>query len=244
MLPFMVTDSETGSHPTRYDMPNKKHIIISTCGFYTTRGNYESVDLMFDHFLGKNNYEKIYCSQGELFRVPELSKRTNEYLGYIKKAGEEFSSGNISKETKEKLSTLLYPKEKFEAMADASWGIEKETGEKLDRAYIFTKQMAALYNKSSFKGKEIVLEMDYIDIGKKYQIVLKKNGYEVLSDNFKQFTTKIETPFSVWNDVATGKISGEDAMMKGLYKVKGDFDLMIHWNKYFGSTEEQRDDKK
>ena len=43
----------------------KERIIISTCGFYTTRGNYESVDLMFDHFLGK-------------FRVPELSKRTNE----------------------------------------------------------------------------------------------------------------------------------------------------------------------
>ena len=243
VLPFMVKDSETGSHPTRYDMSNKKHVVISTCGFYTTKGNYESVNLMFDHFLGKDRYEKIYCSQGELFRVPELSKRTDEYLSYVKKAGEEFSNGNISKATKEKLNTLLYPKETFEAMADASWGIERETGEKLDKEYIFTKQMAALYNKSSFKGKEIVLEMDYTDIGKKYQIVLKKDGYEVLADNFKEFTTKIETPFSVWNDIATGKISGKDAMMKRLYKVKGDFNLMLHWDEYFGSTTQKEDNE-
>ena len=240
VLPFMVKDSETGSHPTRYDMSNKKHVVISTCGFYTTKGNYESVDLMFDHFLGKNKYEKIYCAQGELFRVPELSKRTDEYLSFVKKAGEEFANGNISKNTKDKLNTLLYPKETFEAMADASWGIQKETGKKLDREYVFTKQMAALYKKSSFKGKEIVLEMDYTDIGKKYQIVLKKDGYEVLADNFKEFTTKIETPFSVWNDIATGKMSGKGAMMKRLYKVKGDFDLMIHWDEYFGSTSSQK----
>lgn len=240
VLPFMEKNSETGSHPTRYDMSNKKHVVISTCGFYTTRGNYESVNLMFDHFLGKDRYEKIYCSQGELFRVPELSERINEYLSYVKKAGNEIIQGNISNETKEKLDTMLYPRETFEAMADASWGIEKETGKKLDKEYIFTKQMASLYNKLSFKGKEIVLEMDYTDVGKKYQIVLKKDGYEVLADNFKNFTTKIETPFSVWNEIATGKISGHDAMMKRLYKVKGDFDLMIHWNDYFGSTTSQK----
>ena len=243
VLPFMVKEAESGSHPTRYDMSNKKHVVISTCGFYTTKGNYGSVDLMFDHFLGKGRYEKIYCAQGELFRVPQLSKRTDEYLGYARQAGEEFVSGGISDETKDNLDTMLFPKETFEAMADASWGIEKETGEKEDEAYTFTKQMAALYNKSSYKGKDIVLEMDYTDIGKKYQIVLKKDGYEVLKDNFKEFTTKIETPFSVWNDIAAGKTTGKDAMMKKQYKVKGDFGLMLHWDDYFGSTKAQRASK-
>ncbi len=103
---------------------------------------------MFDHFLGKGRYEKIYCSQGELFRVPQLKKRTDEYLSYVKTAGEEFAlGGSISDDTKELLDTMLYPKEAFEAMADASWGIEKETGEKADPAYTFTKQMAAMYSK-------------------------------------------------------------------------------------------------
>ncbi len=236
VLPFMVQDAESGSHPGRYDMSNKRNVLISTCGFYTTKGNYDSVIPMFNHLLGKDNYETIFCSQGELFRVPELSKRTNEYLGFVKNAGSEFVNGKITEDTRKQLDTLLFPKETFEAMADASWGIDKETGEKMDESLIFTKQMASLYNKGSNKGKDIVLEMNYTDIDKTYQIILKKDSYEVLTENFKAFTTKIETPYTVWVDIASSKISGEEALMKKLYKVKGDFDFMIHWDDYFGET--------
>lgn len=244
VLPFMDKGAESGSHPTRYDMSEKRNILISTCGFYTTEGNYDAVIPMFDHLLGKDNYEKIFCSQGELFRVPELSKRTNEYLDYVKTAGQEFIHGKIKEDTKTKLNTLLYPKKTFEAMADASWGVEKETGEKQDESLIFTKQMSALYNEKSYGGKDIVLEMNYTDINKSYQIILKKDGYEVLTDNFKPYTTKIETPFTVWSDIAAGKISGEEAMMKQMYKVKGDFNLMIRWDHYFGNTNNEAESSK
>lgn len=239
VLPFMEKGAKSGSHPTRYDMSNKRNILISTCGFYTTEGNYDAVIAMFNHLLGKNNYEKIFCSQGELFRVPELSNRTNEYLDYVKTAGQEYISGKIKEHTKAKLNTLLFPKENFEAMADASWGVEKETGEKLDESLIFTKQMASLYNKKSYSGKDLVLEMNYTDINKSYQIILKRDGHEVLTENFKPFTTKIDTPFTVWSDIASGKISGEEAMMKQMYKVNGDFNLMLHWNQYFGNTDNE-----
>jgi len=244
VLPFMEKSAESGSHPSRYDMSNKRNILISTCGFYTTEGNYDAVIAMFNHILGKDNYEKIFCSQGELFRVPELSNRTNEYLGYVKTAGCEYISGKIKENTKTKLNTLLFPKETFEAMADASWGVEKETGEKLDESLIFTKQMAALYNKKSYSGKDIVLEMNYTDIDKSYQIILKGDGCEVLTENFKPFTTKIDTPFTVWSDIAGGKISGEEALMKQMYKVNGDFELMIRWNHYFGNADNEAEGNK
>lgn len=247
VLPFMERNAESGSHPGRYDMSGKRNVLISTCGFYTTEGNYDAVISMFDHMLGKDNYEKIFCSQGELFRVPELSKRTNQYLGYVKTAGQEYISGQITETTRTELSTLLYPRKTFEAMADASWGVEKETGERLDESLIFTKQMAALYNKKSYDGKDIVLEMNYTDINKSYQMILKKDGCEVITENFQSFTTKIETPFTVWSDIASGKISGEEAMMQQMYKVKGDFNLMLRWNHYFGDTndetESHREDK-
>ena len=236
VLPFMVQDAESGSHPGRYDMSNKRHVLISTCGFYTTKGNYDSVIPMFDHLLGKGNYETIFCSQGELFRVPELSKRTNEYLSFVKNAGSEFVNGKITENIRKQLDTLLFPKETFEAMADASWGIDKETGEKMDESLIFTKQMASLYNKNSYKGKDIILEMHYTDIDKTYQIILKKDSYEVLTENFMPSTTTIKTPYTVWTDIASGKIKGDEALMKKLYKVQGDFDVMIHWDDYFGGT--------
>ena len=234
-LPFMDSDSETGSHPMRYDMSGKRHVIISTCGFYTSKGNYESVNSMFDHFLGKGNYETVYCGQGELFRVPELHDRTDAYLSDVRQAGKEIVDGRISEVTKEKLGALLFPREVFEEMADASWGIEKDSGEKSDPTYGFTRQMAAMYNRDSYTGKDKVLEMNYTDVDKTYQIVMKRTGYEVIKENFKPYTTRIETPFEVWRDIASGKMSGSEAMAKKLYRVEGDFDLMLNWDKYFGS---------
>ena len=63
-LPFMMSETESGGHPSRYDMSGKRHVVISTCGFYTAKGNYGSVNEMFGHFLGKDGYETIYCGQG------------------------------------------------------------------------------------------------------------------------------------------------------------------------------------
>ncbi len=99
VLPFMVEREDqvgNGSYPARYDMSGKKTVVISTCGFYTAEGNYDGVKSLFDHMCGKNQYTIIFCGQGELFRVPELSQRTNEYLEYVKAAGREYIGGSES----------------------------------------------------------------------------------------------------------------------------------------------------
>ena len=124
-LPFMDKGSKGGGHPSRYDSSNQRHIIISTCGFWTTKGNYDSIMSMFDHISGKANYTAIFCGQGELFRVSELKSRTDEYLEIVKRSGAEYVSGGIHAETWEELSKPLYPREVFEKMADASWDIPK-----------------------------------------------------------------------------------------------------------------------
>lgn len=233
-MPFMTSDSESGGHPSRYDMSGKRNVVISTCGFYTAKGNYDGVDAVFDHLCGKGNYTAIYCGQGELFRVKELRSRTDEYLSYVREAGKEFCSDGISRETREKLSQLLYPREVFEAMADASWGVEK-TGEKSDETLTFTRQMAALYNPKAYPGKDMVLEMDYTDVNRRYQIRLSKDGSKVLTEDFCTPTTTIETPYAVWKAIASGEMSGQDALMQQKYRVKGDFSLMLQWDKFFGS---------
>lgn len=233
-LPFMTKDSESGSHPSRYDMSGKRHVVISTCGFYTAQGNYDGVSAMFDHLCGRGNYTPIYCGQGELFRVPELHERTDAYLDILRRAGREFCSGGVTAGTRSGLTQLLFPREVFEAMADASWGVEKD-GEKTDETLTFTRQMAALYNKTAFDGKERILEMCYTDCGKRYQVILGKEGSRVLTEDFKAPTTTIETPYAVWKAIASGEISGQEALMEQKYRVRGDFDLMIYWDRYFGS---------
>ena len=234
VLPFMSAEAESGGHPGRYDMSGKRHVVISTCGFYTAKGNYEGVTAMFDHLCGKGQYTAIFCGQGELFRVKELSERTGEYLSWVHSAGREFADGIISRESRSRLDTLLFPREVFEAMADASWGIEN-TGKISDETLVFTKQMAALYNKDSWSGKDRVLEMYYTDAEKRYQILLGQEGSTVLTEGFREYTTRIETPFAVWKAIASGEITGQEALAQQKYRVKGDFDLMIRWDDYFGS---------
>ncbi len=236
VLPFMTGDSESGGHPSRFDMSAKRHVLISTCGFYTAEGNYDGVNAMFDHMLGKGQYTSIFCGQGELFRVKELSARTGEYLNWVTKAGAEFVRGDLSRETKDALAQMLFPREVFEAMADASWGIEK-TGEQTEESLVFTRQMAALYNRSAWAGKDQVLEMYYTDLDKRYQILMQKDGSQVLDSDFRKPTTVIETTYVLWKAIAAGEENGELALMQHKYRVTGDFKLMVNWDRWFGPQE-------
>ena len=238
-LPFMCTETESGGHPSRYDMSGKRTVVISTCGFYTAQGNYDCVTNLYDRLCGKGGYTAIFCGQGELFRVKELSERTDEYLSWVKKAGQEFASDGITGETRGKLDQNLFPRDVFEAMADASWGVG-ESGEKEDPSLVFTRQMAALYRKESWQEHDVVLDMNYTDIGKVYRITLGQRGSRVEvepEDGFADgFTTRINAPFDVWRSIASGEIAGDEALMKHLYSVEGDFDLMMHWDDFFGAA--------
>ncbi len=271
-LPFMAERKDgygSGSHEARFDMSGKRHVLISTCGFYSAEGNYDSVRLMFDHFVGKGKYETIFCGQGELFRVKELSARTGEYLSYVRDAGAEFANGGIGIVTREKLETLLYPRDVFEQMADASWGVKRESaragaaektaeddhpkneeespdgsGEKReDRKVmsdmntedaIFTRQMAAMYDSSTWNGSDKVIEINYRDLARSYQILLGKDGSEIFTDGSLTATTRIDTTFKVWTAISRGEINGADAFAKQMYSISGDFSLMMNWGKIFG----------
>lgn len=247
-LPFMSTKNDgygSGSHDCRYDMEGKRHVLISTCGFYSAEGNYDSVLRMFDHFLGKGHYTTIFCGQGELFRVKELSKRTDEYLATVKSAGAEYAiTGKISEKTEAALHTLLYPRDVFESMADASWGISRVTGEKEADDLVFTRQMAALYNKDTYDGKKRVLEICYTDLKHTYQIKLDDKGSEVLTDQSLAATTRIDTPFTVWSAISRGEIGGAEALGKQMYTVTGDFSLMVNWDKFLEVHRQSKRQKK
>ncbi len=251
LLPFMEEkegQAGNGGHPSRYDMSGKRTVLISTCGFYTAEGNYDGVYSLFDHFCGRENYTAIFCGQGELFRVRELSAVTSAYLSVVEQAGREYMSGGISAQSRERLAQLLLPRETFEACADASWGIEKETdgtgkeggGKKTESDTLkFTRQMAALYRKESWPGKDFVLEMCYTDEEETYQILLGKDGSHVCTNGSLTADTRIETPVTVWRSIAAGEIRGDEAMMQGLYRVQGDFNLMLKWDEYFGGSHAQ-----
>lgn len=236
-LPFMEKGSESGSHPARYDLSQQRHVVISTCGFWTAERNYNAVTAMFDHYYGAGNYGTIFCGQGELFRIPELKNRTKLYLKIVRLAGAEFAAGGISAKLQAGLSEPLFPRTVFEKMADASWNITSNDGGQPDESLQFTRQMAALYRPDDVKR---VLEIYYTDIEKNYQLLLTEQGAEVITDNFRQYTTRIETPYALWRAISRGEISGQEALFRHQYKVLGDFGIMLKWDELFGTTIPQK----
>ncbi|MDO4536832.1 MAG: flavodoxin family protein [Coriobacteriales bacterium] len=238
-LPFMSERDDgygSGSHDMRYADKSRAHVLVSTCGFWSAEGNYDGVRCSFDHMLGKGNYESIFCGQGELFGVAELSARTDAYLAAVARAGAEYAAGGISRETCSELAQPLYPKEVFEAMADASWGINRETGERESPDLVLVRQMAALYNKAAYDGRDRVLEMRFTDLGTCYQILLGKDGSEVVCDASLTATTCVITSFELWCAISRGEIGGAQALGEHRYRVEGDFSLMVDWDKFFGAA--------
>ena len=243
-LPFMaVYEDGTSGHPPRYDLSHQRHVLISTCGFYSTKNNYDALLRQFEIMFGKR-LAKIICPEGELLRVPQLSARTGDYLSYVKKAGEEFALyGSFSEDTQSKLEELLYPPEVFVEMADASWDIKgsAQGDEPRDPSYNFMRQMAAIYNPQSYV-KDIILEMFFTDLDKTYQLLLGKEKCTVKTDAFIPYTTRIEISFEIWRQISEGKLNGAEAMMKKQYRVLGDFDTMLKMDEYFGGKKPALED--
>lgn len=241
-FPVIEVESDgTNRHPSRYDLSHQRHLLISTCGFYSAKGNYDGLIRQFEILFG-DRLTKILCPEGELFRVPELSARIDEYLSHVKKAGREYSSyGVFTQETQNKLEELLYPPDVFVEMANADWemnmaddGNFKEDGTAGDRSYPFLRQMAALYHPDGHT-KEIILEMYFTDLGKAYQLLLGKEKCTVKTEDFSPYTTRIETSFETWLKISKGEIDGAEALMNHLYKVLGDFSVMTRMDELFGS---------
>lgn len=63
----------------------------------------------------------------------------------------------------------------------------KQSGEKEPDDLVFTRQMAALYNKDAYDGKDRVLEIHFTDLDHTYQIQLSKTEAKyLLMDVFLQ----------------------------------------------------------
>ena len=68
--------------------------------------------------------------------------------------------------------------------------------------------MAALYHPAAYRGANIVFDIDYTDIGKRYRVILGEKQGRVVTEFDGRPATVIHTPFLVWREIAAGKIAG------------------------------------
>ena len=135
VLPEMSADTESGGHPSRYDFSKQRHFHISTCGFWTAEGNYDSIKVMYKRIEEDDKYtmDSIFVGQGELFKLAnypnadeieqlkELKQLVSPYMETVRRAGAEWAAGSISEETRRILEQPLLPQEVYEESANSSW---------------------------------------------------------------------------------------------------------------------------
>lgn len=115
-------------HPERYDRSRQRHVVVSSCGFFTTEDIYDSVSALFRLFLQDKFKETIYCAQGELMNDEGAGPLTGPFLACVKKAGEEFAAcGRIGEAARQKLRTPLLDKGEYMKTCNAHW---QETAQK------------------------------------------------------------------------------------------------------------------
>ncbi len=239
MLPFIVRNADGScTHPARNEgLYEKKHFVISSCGFCSAKNNYEALTKHLDRLHG-NNYEKIYCVEGELLQQAPLAKVIQPFLEAVKQAGIEYASfGSISKETRAILETPMVEEEAFLEMANANWGIEeKNTNSPYInlKAYNSMRQMRASFNPEASKGINSILQLNYKDLNESYQLVIKDNECQLIAGVEYIPTTTIDTDYDTWMKISDGSLDGTQAMMQKKYRVSGDFSIMMVLAEVFG----------
>jgi multimeric flavodoxin WrbA/putative sterol carrier protein len=242
-LPYMNKEEKNGaSHVARYDLKNKKYLLISTCGFHSRENNYEGLIKQFEILCGEN-LETIICTEGELLKVEELRGITNKYLENVYEGAREYyENEKISKSTKERLNELFFSPEIYIEMANNSWEINGASEN--SKAENLLKQMKLLYNSNEFEGNEkIVIEFKFSDIEEAYQLILDNEKCELIKENFFKYTTKITVSFKLWEDISKGNEKGDEALMNGKYNVEGDMNVMMKFSSYFGRNSEEKINK-
>ena len=122
-----------GTHPARYEKePSQRHILISSCGHFNYKGNYNSVVAQWDLKYGAGRATTLFCGEGEMFPVPMHADKVERYLDNCKQAGRDWANyGTILFETRQKLDELIIPKDEFTALGNGYYAhMEKKAAQR------------------------------------------------------------------------------------------------------------------
>ena len=92
---------------------------------------------------------------------------------------------------------------------------------------MFTRQMAALYNKDAYDGKERVLEMHFTDLDHTYQIwTWNQTGSQVVTDGSLSSNYPHQIHLLLYGQrFLEERLVAQEALGKQMYTVSGDFSL-------------------
>jgi multimeric flavodoxin WrbA len=246
--PYLVDHGGTTSHPARYKHP--KVVFLSVAGFPEISA-FAELSSWANFVFGQHGtlVAEIYRSMAESMRTPFLIEKTDQVLNATEQAGREIvQNSKVSPETLTRVTqTLVDDPKPYHQMANLFWktciaeGVSpKEFEEK-----------GMIPRPNSVETFMLVMPMGFnpaVAGDTRATIQFKFSGEAEGSCHFKIENGRIETglgpaekpdltiesPFSVWMDIITGKADGQQMFMEQKYKVFGDLSLLLRMNQLFG----------
>jgi putative sterol carrier protein/putative NADPH-quinone reductase len=264
LYPYLVKKGELYTHPERMAVnPKQEFGLFATCGF-PDADNFRVLSAHFEKLLGPRLRFQFLCPEGELLGVPQMREAAAPRLEALKKAGEALArTGAMPPGAEAAVAAPMVDLPTFARLANANWAVPGElppseaalaglepyrpTDHALAEARrdakdamgpsparSFLEQMRAMFNAEAAAGLEADLQFDFTDLGESYRMRIAKGSCELESGGAGQVTTRIIVPFSTWKAISEGELGGEEALMKGAYRVEGDFGLMMKMGSLFG----------
>lgn len=104
------------THPIRSDLtiPTTRNILISSCGFYTVKQNYEGLVEQFKHAVAEPDYERILLPMAGAVAYMKGVPILDKYFALLRQAGSEYAqTGAFSEATRAQLAQPLMPEEQY-----------------------------------------------------------------------------------------------------------------------------------
>ncbi|MEM3712590.1 MAG: NAD(P)H-dependent oxidoreductase [Thermoproteota archaeon] len=265
--PHIVKRGKHFIHPPRYSNGPKvqKIVLISNCGFPESH-HFSALIETFKRFTDNPDMElvaTILCAGGELLSQPALSESLRWYLDAARKAGSEvITYGKIFPETQRILDTPLADAETYANMANLWWDSQiPREGKALSEAF---EDISTPISITIEEGKlpescrEAILGMPYafnpsaagsLNADIQFHVTGSEPGEYVLRIRNGRCTAHegrvsnpaltIYTPSEVWLKIARGELSGQTAYLKNMYRVEGDFSLLLKLGDLFSGPEKR-----
>ena len=235
----------------------RRLLVFSVCGFPESE-HFEPMLAMFRIMSGNADNPIV----GELLRPAAESMRFGEGLvpGYravmdaLYEAGRELvANGYVSRATERAVSQPLFPSVgSFREVANTFWKTwstyeaESKSGKSMaslddylhkDAAMMFA-GMASGYDSSKAGDLEGIFQFNMIGdgLGSSYYIEIKDQQCRFHEGKASDPRVTVNTPLDVWMSIADGELSGQEALMKGLYTVDGDLGALIKMGEAFSAN--------
>jgi multimeric flavodoxin WrbA/putative sterol carrier protein len=215
---------------------------LSVCG-HPEESEFEALSqfLSSTHHPDTPIVAEIYRTSSEALKHPVFKKNLCDILEATIEAGRELvRSFEIPKDTLERIKQPLNDPKSLFIIGNLMWQTCIDEHVTLEEFFVkgmkprpyslegFMEISKYGLNKEAAEGKKVILQFRFSgEVDSSCYFTIEKGNIKSTVGTSDSFDIAIDTPFSLWMDIMSGKADGREMFMQGKYQVDGDLAMML-----------------